>query len=212
MLTFLAQSVFASPDPLDAPGAIELWFNQRSMLTGIGVLFVGLVLFAGPARGMKRGWLVAAGVMGLGGAIWGYGELYTSDLEAVQASTEAFYAAFEEGDQSAVDRLLASEVGIASGGQALPLVGRGFVLAGVDRAREAGIQRLAQEERQAQVFSDVSAKSQTYLRAVFSGAAPALVWVALDWRKEGEEWKVRGVDVLLINGRSPGQALLQAVR
>jgi len=212
MLTFLAQSVFSSPDPLPGPGFVELWLNQRSLLSGVGIIFVGLVLLAGPARGMKRGWMVAAGVMALGAAIWGFGRVYTSDLEAVQGSTEAFYAAIEAGDRMTVDRLLASEVGIASGGTTLPGLGRGFVLTGVDRAREAGVQRLAQEERQAQVYSDVSAKSQTYIRAVFSGAAPALVWVALDWRKEGEAWKVRGVDVLLINGRSPGQALLQAVR
>lgn len=212
MLHFIAQSLFSAPDPLSAPGGVEVWLNQRSVVTGIGLVFVGVVLLAGPARSMKRGWVVALGVVLLGAAVWAGGRLYVSDYEAVDTATEAFYTAIEEGDRRAVDAFLAPDVGVAAAGVPLPDAGRAFVLSGVDRAREGGLNGLAREERQTEVYTDVSAKTQTFLRASIAGAGPTLTWVAIDWRKEGESWRVRGIDVLLINGQAPGRALLNAMR
>ncbi len=212
MLTFLAQSVFSAPDPLAQPGGVEVWLNQRSAITGVALALIGLILLAGPLRGVKRGWLIGAGVVLLGAGVWGFGRFYVSDYEAVQEASAAFYAAVENGDRAAAEGLLASEVGVAAAGAVLASDGRGFLLAGIDRARTGGLTRLALEDRQAEIYSATSAKTQTYLRAVFSGGGPTLVWAALDWRKEGEAWKVRGVDVLLINGRAPGQALMGALR
>lgn len=212
MLTFLAQSLFSAPDPLAAPGGVEVWLNQRSLVTGIALSFLGLVLLAGPARSVKRGWMGALGVILVGAAVWGFGEVYVSDREAVQEASEAFYAAVETGDRAAAERLLGDEVGVAAGGNVLPGAGRGFVLGGIDRAAAAGLSRLAREESQVEVYSDVSAKTQTFIRAQFAGAGPSLVWVAMDWRKDGEAWRVRGIDILLINGQSPGQALLHGMR
>ncbi len=212
MLHLIAQSVFSAPAPLSDPGGVELWLNQRSLVTGIALAFVGLVLLAGPARSIKRGKTAALGVMVLGVAVWAGGRLYVSDHEEVQAAAEAFFTAVEQGDRNAADALMAPDVGVAAAGVQLPGAGRAFVLSGVDRAREGGLNGLAREERQTEVYTDVSAKTQTFLRASIAGAGPTLTWVAIDWRKEGESWRVRGIDVLLINGQAPGRALLNAMR
>jgi hypothetical protein len=212
MLTLLAQTIFAEPTPLAEPGPLELWLNQRALVSGAIVGVLGVVFLIGPGQGMKRGWLIALGILALAAAIVAFGRLYESPRERVRSGADAFYAAVAAGDADAAEGVLAPEVGIAAAGTALARDGRGFLLAGIERLDRADLRTLALEARQAEVFSEDSARTQTQLRAVFGGGGPNVVWVALDWRRTGEDWRIRGVDILLINGKPPGQALLGAVR
>lgn len=208
----LAQSLFSEPPALAEPGVIELWLNQRAMLTGIGTIVLGLIVLVGPGQGFKRGWMAGLGIIVLGAAVWGVGEWYRSPLERVRAGADAFYRAVEAGDAAGAEAWLGSEVGVAAAGRTIARDGRGFILAGVERLEGANLTTLDINAKQAEVFTPGTARTQSQLRAVFGGGGPNLVWTALDWRDEGGAWRIRGVDVLLINGKPPGQFLTGAVR
>ena len=209
MLTFLAQSYFSAPDPLPAPGLAEAWLNERAMLTGAALIVLSLVVALGPGRGLKHAGKAAGALALLGAAVIAWGELHTSPREAARTAATVFFTAVEEADRDAVDALLAEEVGVAAGGATVTPDGRAFLLAGLSRLEQANLTELARLETQAETLSDTAARTQSHLRAVFGRGGPNLVWTAMDWRKTpAGEWKLRGVDVLRINGRAPGRALL----
>jgi|GEM_PF-4666847 len=208
----LAQTIFSEPTPLADPGALELWLNQRAVVSGAILALAGVAFLIGPGQAIKRGWAIAVGVFVLAGAVVAFGRLYESPHERVRAGADAFYEAVAAGESGAAEALLAPEVGIAAAGTALAPDGRGFLLAGIERLESADLRTLALEARQAEVFGPDSARTQTQLRAVFGGGGPNVVWVALDWRRADGAWRIRGVDILLINGKPPGPALLGAVR
>ena len=212
MLMFLAQSYFAAPEALAEPGFVQTWFLERSMVTGIAVMVLGLIVLAGPGRGMKRGWMVALGIMAIGGAVWGVGEVVETDREAVLAGADAFYSAIGSADRAGAEAFMGPEVGLAAAGALLARDGRGLILGGIERLRDADLKELAVIDRQGESISAQSARTQTQLRAVFPGGGPNLVWVVLDWRRESDAWRVRGVDLVMLNGQSPGQGLLGAMR
>jgi len=203
-----AQSYFSAPDALPAPGLLELWLNERAILTGAALLVLSVLVALGPGRGLKHAGKAGLAVAILGAAVIAWGEYHTSPREAARSTTAAFIAAVEAADRDAVEALLAEQVGVAAAGTTLMPDGRAFLLAGVTRLEQANLSELALLETQAETLSPTSARTQSQLR-VGVGGGPTLVWTLMDWRKTPEdEWRLRGVDILLINGRAPGRALL----
>jgi len=211
MLDLLAQSFFSAPDPLPGAGFLETWLIGRSLVTGAVLAVLGVVVLAGPGR-RSRGGAVAGGVLVLAAAaVLIAGRVIVTERGAVLARADGFYAAVAgEGDPGAY---LGPRVGLALGGKTTASEARGLILSGAERLRGSGLRSLTAEERQAEVVSGSAARTQTQLRVEIEGGGPNLVWVRLDWRREpGAAWMIRGVDVELINGETPGPEVGRAVR
>ena len=215
MHTPVTLAIFARPDALPESGGLEVWLFERSLTSGGGLVIIGIVLLILLLRGgrAKLAFMLGAAAALVGVGVISVGHLVETDRERIDARTQALVrSAGQPGAGEVAGEVLSDDVRLFFSGQQVPGFTREVILASL---RTLGGRVTLRESvpvtTRVSVDGSASARSQVQVRATPEGGAPSLSWWLLDWRKEGDEWRVVRIDCTLLNGRPPSPAMLRGV-
>lgn len=209
----IAQLPMASPEPLPDSSGLSHWLLEQSSLSAIVLAVIGLlVMLALARRGEgKRAAITGAIALTAAAVIGVVGALVVTDAEHIRAGTRELVRAACEGDAGAVVALLTPDVQVRIGAQRLPGDGRDILTQATEALQSTiTLRECAVEDLQATIDGANAARTQVNVRAVVGGAGPNFTWWKLDWRKEADgQWRIWGLECLLLNGRRPSAELLR---
>lgn len=211
----LAQAPWAAPPQLPAPPEIQHWLFERPLTSGLVLLAIALIaVVGGRAQGRARyGRLVGAGIGALAGLVVLVSLLVTTDREKVHAATEAVMQAIRTGDAPGAEPFFADAVTfIAAGGAAS--VEKPWIMDTVDLfPDQLQIEGVKAPQRRVSVDGEGLARSQLQVRGGPSGATANLTWWQFSWRRaEDGQWQIHGMDLLLLNGKTPDPAIAALIQ
>ncbi len=211
----LAQAPWATPPHLPAPPEVSHYLLERPVLAGaVLLLFAAVALFGGRAQGRPKPAAIIGAVFALlAVAIFLAGTFIRTDRERLLERTRDLVDAVRVGDTAAAGDILAENLVVNAGGGSIGL-DRDAILAAIDLFPEQlAIEGHRVEQRRASIDGDGLGRSQLQVRGGPAGGGPNITWWEFSWRRAGDErWRIHTIDLLLVNGKPPEQALGDLIR
>ncbi|MBL0926744.1 MAG: nuclear transport factor 2 family protein [Phycisphaerales bacterium] len=196
---------------LPDPPVFERWLFEQPIPTAIVLGAVGLFVYMALNRqGRGREAVIAGGLcLVLGIAALVTGRLVETTRERLTALSFQLVSAVGAGDSAAVAQLLDEGLTVGSGGKALPLLDRAWLI----RAAEAAPSLLDDvvPYSDGAAAEDGAGRTHMIVRARLRqlGTPTSSLW-EFRWRRTGDRWRVVAIECLNINGREPGTLWAEA--